>query len=85
MAKPSLIMFDEPSLGLAPLLVREIFAVIKRIRAEGATVLIVEQNVKQTLAIADRAYVMATGRIVMEGDGASLLKDEHVRKAYLGI
>lgn len=85
MSKPSLIMFDEPSLGLAPILVRDIFAVINKIRAEGTTVLIVEQNVKQTLAIADRAYVLATGKLVMEGTGAALLDNEHVRTAYLGV
>lgn len=85
MSKPSLIMFDEPSLGLAPILVRDIFTIIKKIRGEGMTVLIVEQNVKQTLAIADRAYVLATGRLVMEGTGASLLDDEHVKTAYLGV
>ncbi len=85
MSKPTLIMFDEPSLGLAPILVRDIFAVIKKVRAEGTTVLIVEQNVKQTLAIADRAYVLATGKLVMEGTGASLLDDEHVKTAYLGV
>jgi branched-chain amino acid transport system ATP-binding protein len=85
MSLPSLIMFDEPSLGLAPILVREIFNVIKRIRSEGVTVLIVEQNVKQTLAVADRAYVLETGRIVLEGSGRTLLDDEHVKKAYLGV
>jgi branched-chain amino acid transport system ATP-binding protein len=85
MSKPALIMFDEPSLGLAPILVRDIFTIIKKIRAEGMTVLIVEQNVKQTLAIADRAYVLATGKLVMEGTGASLLDNEHVKTAYLGV
>lgn len=85
MSKPKLIMFDEPSLGLAPILVREIFHVIRRIRGEGATVLIVEQNVKQTLLISDRAYVLETGRIVLEGSGESILKNEHVKTAYLGV
>jgi branched-chain amino acid transport system ATP-binding protein len=85
MAKPKLIMFDEPSLGLAPMLVKEIFHVIGRIRQEGATVLIVEQNVKQTLLIADRAYVLETGRIVLEGSGESILNNEHVKTAYLGV
>jgi branched-chain amino acid transport system ATP-binding protein len=85
MARPSLIMFDEPSLGLAPILVREIFSVIKKIGEEGTTVLIVEQNVKQTLAVAQRAYVLETGRIVLEGPGASLLNNEHVKSAYLGV
>ncbi len=85
MSKPKLIMFDEPSLGLAPILVREIFHVINRIRREGATVLIVEQNVKQTLLISDRAYVLETGRIVLEGSGESILKNAHVKTAYLGV
>ncbi len=85
MSKPKLIMFDEPSLGLAPILVREIFNVISRIRQEGATVLIVEQNVKQTLLISDRAYVLDTGKIVLEGSGESILRNEHVKTAYLGV
>jgi branched-chain amino acid transport system ATP-binding protein len=85
MSLPKLLMFDEPSLGLAPILVREIFNVIKRIREEGTTVLIVEQNVKQTLAVADRAYVLESGKLVMQGAGAALLHDEHVRAAYLGV
>jgi branched-chain amino acid transport system ATP-binding protein len=85
MSKPSLIMLDEPSLGLAPILVKDIFEVIKKIRLEGTTVLIVEQNVKQSLAIADSAYVLATGRLVMTGTGAALLDDEHVKTAYLGV
>jgi branched-chain amino acid transport system ATP-binding protein len=85
MSKPSLIMFDEPSLGLAPILVRDIFEVIKKIRGEGMTILIVEQNVNLTLAIADKAYVLATGRLVLEGTGASLLDNEHVKSAYLGV
>jgi branched-chain amino acid transport system ATP-binding protein len=85
MSKPKLMMFDEPSLGLAPILVRNIFNVIRRIREEGLTVLIVEQNVKQTLSIADRAYVLENGRIVLHGTGESLLVDEHVKTAYLGV
>jgi branched-chain amino acid transport system ATP-binding protein len=85
MSLPRLLMFDEPSLGLAPILVKEIFNVIKRVREEGVTVLIVEQNVKQTLAIADRAYVLENGKVVMEGEGRALLSDEHVRHAYLGV
>ena len=85
MSLPRLFMFDEPSLGLAPILVREIFDVIKRIRQEGTTVLIVEQNVKQTLAIADRAYVLEHGKVSMEGAGKDLLNDPHVRAAYLGM
>ena len=85
MAKPKLQMFDEPSLGLSPILVKDIFNVIKKIKEEGTTVLIVEQNVKQTLAIADRAYVLENGKIALEGTGAELLNNEHVRTAYLGV
>ncbi len=85
MSLPKLLMFDEPSLGLAPILVREIFDVIKKIRQEGTTVLIVEQNVKQTLAIADRAYVLEHGRVSMQGAGKDLLNDPHVKAAYLGL
>lgn len=85
MSKPRLMMFDEPSLGLAPILVKEIFDVIKRIRNEGTTVLIVEQNTKQTLTISDRAYVLETGRITLNGTGQALLNDEHIKKAYLGV
>jgi branched-chain amino acid transport system ATP-binding protein len=85
MAKPKLQMFDEPSLGLSPILVRDIFNVIKKIKEEGTTVLIVEQNVKQTLAIADRAYVLENGKISLQGTGAELLSNEHVRTAYLGV
>jgi len=85
MSKPKLLMLDEPSLGLAPILVREIFNVIKRIREEGMTVLIVEQNVKQTLTIADRAYVLENGRVTLEGTGADLLNNPHVQAAYLGV
>lgn len=85
MSKPRLLMFDEPSLGLAPILVREIFSIIAKIRSEGTTVLIVEQNVKQTLGIADRAYVLENGKIVMQDSGEALLGNEHVKTAYLGV
>jgi len=85
MALPKLLMFDEPSLGLAPILVREVFNIIKQIRETGTTVLIVEQNTKQTLSIADRAYVLETGRITLHGTGQALLNDAHVKKAYLGV
>ena len=85
MSQPKLLMLDEPSLGLAPILVREIFSIIRRIRKEGVTVLIVEQNVKQTLDIADRAYVLENGRITLEGTGTALLNDDHVQSAYLGV
>jgi branched-chain amino acid transport system ATP-binding protein len=85
MSLPKLQMFDEPSLGLGPILVREIFNTIKKIKKEGTTVLIVEQNVKQTLAAANRAYVLENGRISLEGTGESLLMNEHVKTAYLGV
>jgi branched-chain amino acid transport system ATP-binding protein len=85
MARPKLLMLDEPSLGLAPLMVREVFKVVERVNSEGVTVLLVEQNVKRTLSVAARAYVLENGRIVMEGKGKDLLDNEHVKKAYLGI
>lgn len=85
MSKPRLLMFDEPSLGLAPILVREIFNVIKRIREEGVTVLIVEQNVQQTLSISDRAHVLENGKLTLSGTGPELLVNEHVKTAYLGV
>jgi branched-chain amino acid transport system ATP-binding protein len=85
MSRPKLLMLDEPSLGLAPLMVREVFNVVERVNSEGVTVLLVEQNVKHTLSIATRAYVLENGRISMEGKGQDLLNNEHVRKAYLGI
>ena len=85
MSRPRLLMLDEPSLGLAPILVADIFRVIKEVHAEGVTVLLVEQNVFRTLEIADRAYVLGNGRVVLEGSGAQLLANDHVRKAYLGL
>jgi branched-chain amino acid transport system ATP-binding protein len=85
MALPKLIMFDEPSLGLAPILVAEIFKIIERIREEGVTVLIVEQNTKQTLEVCDRGYVLENGRIVLSDTGKALLNNDHVKQAYLGI
>jgi branched-chain amino acid transport system ATP-binding protein len=85
MARPRLLMLDEPSLGLAPLLVREVFRVIERVNSEGVTILLVEQNVKHTLTVAARAYVLENGRISMGGKGQDLLKNDHVKKAYLGI
>lgn len=85
MSRPKLLMLDEPSLGLAPLLVREVFQVIQRIREEGVTVLLIEQNALGALKIADYGYVIETGRIVLEGDGSTLLNNDGVKKAYLGI
>jgi branched-chain amino acid transport system ATP-binding protein len=85
MALPRLIMFDEPSLGLAPILVADIFKIIQRIQQEGVTILIVEQNTKHTLEICNRGYVLENGRLVLSGTGQELLNNEHVRQAYLGI
>jgi branched-chain amino acid transport system ATP-binding protein len=84
MSRPKLLLLDEPSLGLAPLLVKEIFAVVKRIRAQGVTVLLVEQNAHMALEIADRAYVLETGRIVMSGVARQIAGDPRVKAAYLG-
>lgn len=85
MSKPKLLLLDEPSMGLAPLVIQEIFRIIQEINKEGVTVLLVEQNANQALAIADRAYVLETGNIVKEGKGLELLNDEDVKKAYLGL
>jgi branched-chain amino acid transport system ATP-binding protein len=85
MALPKVLMFDEPSLGLSPILVQEVFQIAKRINREGVTVMLVEQNVRQTLAMCDRAYVLENGRVVLEGTGKNLMDDPHVKEAYLGI
>ncbi len=85
MSRPKMILFDEPSLGLSPLLTQEIFRLTRQIHKEGITILMVEQNVKQTLAICDRAYVLENGRIVLEGKGSELLENEQVKQAFLGI
>jgi branched-chain amino acid transport system ATP-binding protein len=85
MSLPKIMMFDEPSLGLAPILVSEIFRMIRKVNEEGVTVLLVEQNVKQTLSMCHRAYVLENGRIVMEGTGAELLADQKVKEAFLGL
>ena len=85
MALPRIMMFDEPSLGLSPILVQDVFEIVKRINREGVTVLLVEQNVRQTLAMCDRAYVLENGRVVLEGTGKELSNDPHVKEAYLGI
>ena len=84
MSRPKLMMMDEPSLGLAPLIVRDIFAIIKEINKNGVTILLIEQNANMALKTADRGYVLETGRIKMEGTGAELLANEDVKKAYLG-
>ena len=84
MARPKILLLDEPSMGLAPILVKEIFQIIKDINAEGTTVLLVEQNAKMALSIADRGYVMETGKIVMSGTSAELIESSDIQKAYLG-
>ena len=84
MSRPRLLLLDEPSMGLAPLLVREIFSIVKQINATGTTVLLVEQNAHMALSIANRAYVLETGRITLAGDAKELAASEEVRKAYLG-
>lgn len=84
MATPKLLMLDEPSLGLAPLLVEKVFETIQQIHEAGTTILLVEQNARAALSIADRAYVMEVGRITLEGTGKELLNNDEVRKAYLG-
>ena len=84
MCRPSLLMLDEPSMGLSPIMTQQILATIRTLRAEGTTVLLVEQNAHAALTLADHGYVMETGRIVLAGTGADLLKDDQVRKAYLG-
>jgi branched-chain amino acid transport system ATP-binding protein len=85
MSRPKLCALDEPSYGLGPLLVKEIFNVIKALRDQGMTLLLVEQNVQQTLEIADRSYVLENGRIVSEGKSRELLQNDHIKKAYLGL
>jgi len=84
MSSPKLMLMDEPSLGLAPLLVQEIFKIVEEINQEGVTILLVEQNARKALAVADRAYVLETGEILREGKGTELLKDPVVQEAYLG-
>lgn len=84
MSRPQIILMDEPSMGLSPILVNEIFDIIRSVSESGTTVLLVEQNAKKALSIADRAYVLETGRITMEGNAKDLLEDDSIRKAYLG-
>ena len=84
MSKPKIILMDEPSMGLSPIFVNEIFDIIKAVSASGTTVLLVEQNAKKALSIADRAYVLETGKFILEGDAKVLMNDERVKKAYLG-
>jgi branched-chain amino acid transport system ATP-binding protein len=85
MARPHLLMLDEPSLGLAPILIRDIFETVRKIADQGTTVLLVEQDVKHSLSLSDRGYVLEHGRVVMEGKAADLINDPHVKEAYLGI
>ena len=84
MSKPKIILMDEPSMGLSPILVNEIFDIIQEVSKSGTTVLLVEQNAKKALSIADRAYVLETGKIVLEGKAEDLLNDDSIKKAYLG-
>lgn len=84
MAKPKMILMDEPSMGLSPLLVKEIFSIIREVNKKGITILLVEQNAKMALSVSNRAYVMETGKITIEGSAGDLLKDDRVKKAYLG-
>lgn len=84
MAKPKIMLLDEPSMGLSPLLVKEIFSIIKNINAQGVTILLVEQNAKMALSIASKAYVLESGKIVLSGTGEQLLNSEDIKKAYLG-
>lgn len=84
MSKPSIVLMDEPSMGLSPIFVTEIFNIIQEISKEGTTVLLVEQNAKKALSIADRGYVLETGKIVLSGDAKDLMNDESIKKAYLG-
>lgn len=85
MSGPKLCMFDEPSYGLAPIIVLDVFRVIRELRERGVTVLLIEQNVRHTLEIADRAYVLENGRITIEGDCSTLLESEYIKQAYLGL
>lgn len=85
MVSPKILLMDEPSMGLSPILVKEIFDIIKELHSQGITVLLVEQNAKMALSIADRAYVLENGRISLSGDARELMNDESVKKAYLGM
>lgn len=85
MSNPRILMLDEPSLGLSPLLVDELFDAIVKLKKEGLTILLVEQNVREALEMSDRGYVLQTGKVVQEGSGAELLQDDSVRKAFLGL
>jgi branched-chain amino acid transport system ATP-binding protein len=85
MSKPHLLMLDEPSLGLAPILIKDIFETVRKIADQGTTVLMVEQDVRHSLSLSDRGYVLEHGRVVMEGKASDLIDDPHIRTAYLGM
>ena len=85
MSKPKLLMMDEPSLGLAPIVVQSIFGVVKELKRRGLTILLVEQNIRHSLQISDYAYVLETGRVVLEGTGQEVLSDEHTTASYIGV
>ena len=85
MSKPKLLMLDEPSLGLAPIIALEVFKLIREINDAGVTILLVEQDVYQTLRVAEKAFVLETGKIIMEGSGEELMKEEYIKRAYLGL
>jgi branched-chain amino acid transport system ATP-binding protein len=84
MARPQLLILDEPSMGLAPLLVKEIFAIVRQLREEGTTILLIEQNARAALHVSDRGYVLETGRIILQGTSQMLLGHNEVKRAYLG-
>ena len=84
MSRPKLLMLDEPSMGLAPILVDQIFDIIKLLHKEGTTILLVEQNAQMALSVADRAYVLETGKITLSGTGEELIRSDEIRRAYLG-
>ena len=84
MSRPQLLMLDEPSMGLAPILVEQIFEIIKSLHKDGTTILLVEQNAQMALSVADRAYVLETGKITLSGTGEELAQSDEIRKAYLG-
>jgi len=84
MSRPQLLMMDEPSLGLAPVLVQEIFRIVHRLNGEGMTILLIEQNARAALKLADYGYVLETGKVALSGTGVDLLKDDRVRRVYLG-
>lgn len=84
MSKPKLLLLDEPSMGLAPIFIKEIFSIVQEINQQGTTILLIEQNAKMALSIADQGYVLETGKVVLSGTGQELLASEEVKKAYLG-